>query len=142
MKRRINRTQRSVLDASSSSSGTPSLRHVRTVNDQRHDRRDETLLQSLTNADARGRRYHEKQRHQESECNARPAPGRPINQRRERLLCLGQLLEEIEDERVSLVRPFQRDEVRSARDFNVAGARYVFCDSLAMDRRQSVVLFA
>ena len=53
----------------------------------------------------------------------RPAPGGPMNQRRERLLCLGQLLEEIEDERVSLVRPFQRDEVRSARDFNVAGAR-------------------
>jgi hypothetical protein len=50
-------------------------------------------------------------------------PGRPVNQRRERFLCLGQLLEEIEDERVSLVRPFQRDEVRSARDFNVAGAR-------------------
>ena len=54
---------------------------------------------------------------------ARPAPGRPMNRRRERLLCLGKLLEEIEDERVSLVRPFQRDEVRSARDFNVAGAR-------------------
>lgn len=50
-------------------------------------------------------------------------PGRPVNQRRERLLCLGQLLEEIEDERVSLVRPFQRDEVRSTGDFNVAGAR-------------------
>ena len=50
-------------------------------------------------------------------------PGRPVNRRRERLLCLGQLVEEIEDERVSLVRPFQRDEVRSAGDFNVVGAR-------------------
>jgi len=54
---------------------------------------------------------------------ARPGPGRPVDRRRERLLYLGQLLEEIEDERVSLVRLFQRDEVRSARDFNVAGAR-------------------
>ena len=39
------------------------------------------------------------------------------------LLCPGEISEEVEDERVGLVRRFQRDEMRGARDFDVTGVR-------------------
>ena|SRR5215469_7902142 len=38
-------------------------------------------------------------------------------------LCPREISEEVEDERVGLVRCFQRDEVRGARDFDVTGVR-------------------
>ena len=38
-------------------------------------------------------------------------------------LCPGEISEEVEDERVGLVRCFQRDQMRGARDFDVAGVR-------------------
>ena len=38
-------------------------------------------------------------------------------------LSSGEISEEVEDERVGLVRCFQRDEMRGARDFDVTGVR-------------------
>ena len=38
-------------------------------------------------------------------------------------LCPGEIFEEVEDERVGLVRCFQRDEMRCAGDFDVTGVR-------------------
>ena len=40
-----------------------------------------------------------------------------------RSLCPREISEEVEDERVGLVRCFQRDEMRGASDFDVAGVR-------------------